>query len=227
MKTICLPVCVFALVSFALLSGAAFAKKAAAGMGRPAAGQAQGRGCRVRAPGCRLHHLQQDHHRSHPGGIRQGMGQENPRVQPEARLPSSSRKSRPRSRKLAEETFAEVFSKDGGMQVVTAPGPDVLRFSSAIVDLWPQRRRHAGAGPQLHIHDQRRQRGAVRRTARLGDRPAHRPRGGRPRGAQFGHHALDQFRREHRRGTHDGVRLGAHPAQALRGGEQAAASPAQ
>jgi len=40
--------------------------------------------------------------------------------------------------KLAEETFANVFSKDGGLQVVTAPGPDVLRFSSAIVDLWPR-----------------------------------------------------------------------------------------
>lgn len=40
--------------------------------------------------------------------------------------------------KLAEETFADVFSKDGGIQVVTAPGPDVLRFSSAIVDLWPR-----------------------------------------------------------------------------------------
>ncbi len=40
--------------------------------------------------------------------------------------------------KLAEETFADVFSKNGGMQVVTAPGPDVLRFSSAIVDLWPR-----------------------------------------------------------------------------------------
>jgi hypothetical protein len=39
---------------------------------------------------------------------------------------------------LAQETFAEVFSKDGGMQVVTTPGPDVLRFSSAIVDLWPR-----------------------------------------------------------------------------------------
>src|SRR5688572_1278795 len=40
--------------------------------------------------------------------------------------------------KLAEETFANVFSKNGGMQVVTEPGPDVLRFSSAIVDLWPR-----------------------------------------------------------------------------------------
>jgi len=40
--------------------------------------------------------------------------------------------------KLAEETFAEVFSKDNGPQIVTAPGPDVLRFSSAIVDLWPR-----------------------------------------------------------------------------------------
>jgi len=39
---------------------------------------------------------------------------------------------------LAQETFTEVFSKDGGMEVVTAPGPDVLRFSSAIVDLWPR-----------------------------------------------------------------------------------------
>lgn len=40
--------------------------------------------------------------------------------------------------KLAEETFAKEFSKDGGPEVVTAPGPDVLRFSSAIVDLWPR-----------------------------------------------------------------------------------------
>jgi hypothetical protein len=39
---------------------------------------------------------------------------------------------------LAQETFAEVFSKDNGMRVVTEPGPDVLRFSSAIVDLWPR-----------------------------------------------------------------------------------------
>jgi len=40
--------------------------------------------------------------------------------------------------KLAEETFAEEFSKKGGPQIVTTPGPDVLRFSSAIVDLWPR-----------------------------------------------------------------------------------------
>jgi len=39
---------------------------------------------------------------------------------------------------IAQETFTEVFSKDNGMQVVTTPGPDVLRFSSAIVDLWPR-----------------------------------------------------------------------------------------
>jgi len=39
---------------------------------------------------------------------------------------------------LAEETFAEEFSKKNGMQIVTEPGPDVLRFSSAIVDLWPR-----------------------------------------------------------------------------------------
>jgi hypothetical protein len=40
--------------------------------------------------------------------------------------------------KLAEETFTDVFSKDGGPQIVTEPGPDVLRFSAAIVDLWPR-----------------------------------------------------------------------------------------
>ena len=40
--------------------------------------------------------------------------------------------------KLAEETFAEEFSRKGGPQIVTTPGPDVLRFSSAIVDLWPR-----------------------------------------------------------------------------------------
>lgn len=40
--------------------------------------------------------------------------------------------------KIAEETFAEEFSKKNGIEVVTAPGPDVLRFSSAIVDLWPR-----------------------------------------------------------------------------------------
>ncbi len=39
---------------------------------------------------------------------------------------------------ITQETFAEVFSKDNGLEVVTAPGPDVLRFSSAIVDLWPR-----------------------------------------------------------------------------------------
>jgi len=40
--------------------------------------------------------------------------------------------------KLAEETFAEEFSKKNGMQIVSEPGPEVLRFSSAIVDLWPR-----------------------------------------------------------------------------------------
>ncbi len=39
--------------------------------------------------------------------------------------------------KVAQETFTEVFSQKGGAQVVTEPGPDVLRFSSAIVDVWP------------------------------------------------------------------------------------------
>jgi uncharacterized protein DUF3313 len=39
--------------------------------------------------------------------------------------------------KLAEETFNEVFSENNGPQIVTEPGPDVLRFSAAIVDLWP------------------------------------------------------------------------------------------
>jgi hypothetical protein len=38
---------------------------------------------------------------------------------------------------VAEETFADVLSAKGGPQVVTAPGPDVLRFSAAIVDVWP------------------------------------------------------------------------------------------
>lgn len=38
---------------------------------------------------------------------------------------------------LAEETFGEVLSKDGGPQVVTEAGPDVLRFSSAIIDVFP------------------------------------------------------------------------------------------
>ena len=39
--------------------------------------------------------------------------------------------------KVAEETFAKEFSEKGGPQIVTAPGPDVLRFSLAIVDVWP------------------------------------------------------------------------------------------
>jgi hypothetical protein len=39
--------------------------------------------------------------------------------------------------KVAEETFAKEFSAKNGPQIVTAPGPDVLRFSSAIVDVWP------------------------------------------------------------------------------------------
>lgn len=40
--------------------------------------------------------------------------------------------------KLAEEVFDDVMSKDGGYQIVTEPGPDVMRFSAAIVDLWPR-----------------------------------------------------------------------------------------
>ena len=40
--------------------------------------------------------------------------------------------------KLTEDTFAEEFSKKNGMQIVSEPGPEVLRFSSAIVDLWPR-----------------------------------------------------------------------------------------
>jgi hypothetical protein len=40
--------------------------------------------------------------------------------------------------KVADETFAEVFGREGGPQIVTEPGPDVLRFSSAIVDVWPR-----------------------------------------------------------------------------------------
>jgi hypothetical protein len=39
--------------------------------------------------------------------------------------------------KVAEETFAQVLSEKNGPQVVTAPGPDVLRFSAAIIDVWP------------------------------------------------------------------------------------------
>src|SRR5262245_7286781 len=39
--------------------------------------------------------------------------------------------------KVAEETFTEEFSQKGGAQIVTDPGPDVLRFSSAIVNVWP------------------------------------------------------------------------------------------
>jgi hypothetical protein len=40
--------------------------------------------------------------------------------------------------KLAEEVFGDVLSKDNGYEIVTAPGPDVMRFSAAIVDLWPR-----------------------------------------------------------------------------------------
>jgi hypothetical protein len=39
--------------------------------------------------------------------------------------------------KVAEETFADVLGDKNGPQVVTAPGPDVLRFSAAIIDVWP------------------------------------------------------------------------------------------
>jgi len=39
--------------------------------------------------------------------------------------------------KVAEEAFADVFSDKGGPQIATAPGPDVLRFSAAIVDVYP------------------------------------------------------------------------------------------
>jgi hypothetical protein len=39
---------------------------------------------------------------------------------------------------IAKETLDEVMSRDNGYQIVTAPGPDVMRFSAAIVDLWPR-----------------------------------------------------------------------------------------
>jgi hypothetical protein len=39
--------------------------------------------------------------------------------------------------KVSEETFAQVLSEKGGLQVVTSPGPDVLRFSAAIIDVYP------------------------------------------------------------------------------------------
>jgi len=39
--------------------------------------------------------------------------------------------------KVAQEAFTDVLGDKGGPQVVTAPGPDVLRFSAAIIDVWP------------------------------------------------------------------------------------------
>ena len=117
--------------------------------------------------------------------------------------------------KVAEETFAEVFSEKNGPQIVTAPGPDVLRFSSAIVDVWPNAVDTQEPGTQLCVHDQLGQRHAVRGAARFGDRAAHRTGGRCTRGPQFRRHALDQLRREHAPGTHDGADLGARPAQAL------------
>jgi len=39
--------------------------------------------------------------------------------------------------KVAEDAFADVFSDKGGPQIANAPGPDVLRFSAAIVDVYP------------------------------------------------------------------------------------------
>ena len=41
------------------------------------------------------------------------------------------------SPRIAEETFTQVFSEKNGPRILTAPGPDVLRFSSAVVDVWP------------------------------------------------------------------------------------------
>jgi hypothetical protein len=38
---------------------------------------------------------------------------------------------------VAEEAFAEVLGGKGGPQIVTTPGPDVLRFSAAIIDVYP------------------------------------------------------------------------------------------
>lgn len=38
---------------------------------------------------------------------------------------------------VAEEAFANVLGGKDGPQIVTAPGPDVLRFSAAIIDVHP------------------------------------------------------------------------------------------
>jgi hypothetical protein len=138
MKRICLPVYVFTLVSFALLSGAALAKE------QP---PAEWDGLqRVKLKGV-------DAAYARPGAdftvynkiiidpIQVAFHKEWDKESTfyKQKLTTAQLDDiKQRMGKLAEETFADVFSKNGGMQVVTAPGPDVLRFSSAIVDLWPR-----------------------------------------------------------------------------------------
>ena len=138
MKRICLPVYVFTLVSFALLSGAALAKE------QP---PAEWDGLqRVKLKGV-------DAAYARPGAdftvynkiiidpIHVAFHKEWDKKSSIYKQKLSTEQLediKQRMGKLAEETFADVFSKDGGLQVVAAPGPDVLRFSSAIVDLWPR-----------------------------------------------------------------------------------------
>ena len=94
--------------------------------------------------------------------------------------------------KAARDGFTEVFTeayKKAGLELVTAPGADVLRRSA--------RRRgslHRGAGqhvrrPLAHVHDGVRPGDPVPRGARFDDGCAARPRAGPPRDARHRHGA--------------------------------------
>jgi hypothetical protein len=138
MKRICLPVYVFAFVCFTLLSSAAFAKEQPPaewdGLQRV---KLKGMDAAYARPGADFRIYSKI--MIDPIQVAFSKNWDKKSTVYDQKLSAEQLENiKQKLGKLAEETFAESFSKDGGMQVVTAPGPDVLRFSSAIVDLWPR-----------------------------------------------------------------------------------------
>ena len=129
-------------------------------------------------------------------------------------VPSSSRRSRARSPRSPKKPLRGVQREEwtadrhrGGTGCVAVLLGHRRRLA--------ERGRYAGTGMNRVYTTSA---GSATLYAELRDSetgPAHRARGRCARGPQFRHHALDQLRREHARGTHDGADLGAAPCASV------------
>ena len=105
-------------------------------MGWPPAGETEGAGCRIARPGADFSIYKKiivD-----PIEVEFAKGWDKEETFSGNRLSAKQLEEiKSKIAKVAEETFAEEFSEKNGPQIVTEAGPDVLRFSSAIVNVWP------------------------------------------------------------------------------------------